>query len=338
MSTWLALPVAVAPVLCFLACLLWLDGYKLLRPRAVAFALGSGVALALVSYVLAVVLLQGLDLPRPAYSRYVAPVVEEVLKALVVVALIRSHRIGFLVDGAIHGFAVGSGFALFENLLYLHLLEGAGMATWIVRGFGTAIMHGGTTALFAVMALTVLSRVKTGGPGAYLPGLLLAVLIHAAFNQLTHMPQVATLLIAVLVPVALLTAFHRGERALGEWLGSGFDADARTLELIGSGAFSASPQGEYLASLRRTLDGPLVADMLCYLRLYTELSLRAKGMLMMRESGFAVSGVDDATRASFDELRYLEGSIGPAGMRALQPMMHMRRQDLWQLYVLEKSA
>ena len=63
------------------------------------------------------------------------------------------HRIGFLVDAAIFGFAVGTGFALAENLYYLHLAAEAGMGTWIVRGFGTALMHGGATALFAVMGL-----------------------------------------------------------------------------------------------------------------------------------------------------------------------------------------
>jgi RsiW-degrading membrane proteinase PrsW (M82 family) len=68
------------------------------------------------------------------------------------------HRIGFLVDAAIFGFAVGTGFALAENLYYLRLAVDAGMGTWIVRGFGTALMHGGTTALFAVMAVARMER------------------------------------------------------------------------------------------------------------------------------------------------------------------------------------
>ena len=152
-----------------------------------------------------------------------------------------------------------------------------------------------------------------------------------------EVPQVATLVIVVLVPAALLVAFHLGERALSQWLGSGFDKDAEMLELITSGDFASSPPGQYLSALKRNLEGPLVADILCYLRVYTELSLRAKGLLMMRESGFAASAMDDETKGRFDELRYLEGTIGPAGLRAMQPLMHMSRQDLWQLYMLEKG-
>ena len=192
MSSWLATFVAVAPVLCFLAALLWLDGYKLLRLSSVVLALAAGAAVGLVSYGLSGVLLDGLDLERITYSRYIAPVTEELLKGLVIVLLIRASRIGFLVDGAIYGFAVGSGFALFENLHYLQVAQGAGLATWIVRGFGTAVMHGGTTALFAVMALTVLARRPSAAALAYLPGLLVATLMHGAFNALGHMPQAAT--------------------------------------------------------------------------------------------------------------------------------------------------
>ena len=112
------------------------------------------------------------------YSRYVGPAVEELAKALVIVALIRAHRIGFLVDAAIAGFAVGTGFAIVENLLLSAARAEAGLGTWIVRGFGTAIMHGGTTAIFAVLSLSlhrarpgpvarrVPARVRAGGSAA----------------------------------------------------------------------------------------------------------------------------------------------------------------------------
>jgi len=129
--------------------------------------------------------------------------------------------------------------------------------------------------------------------------------------------------------------FERSEQALRRWIGQGFDADAQLLELIGSGSFATSPPGRYLASLKRSLPGALLADALCYLRLYTELALRAKGVLMMREAGFEPPRADDETRAKFAELRYLEMSVGATGLRALRPVLNMRRRELWQLYLLE---
>ncbi|HUD96940.1 MAG TPA: hypothetical protein VMO24_05310, partial [Woeseiaceae bacterium] len=68
---------------------------------------------------------------------------------------------------------------------------------------------------------------------------------------------------------------------------------------------------------------------------YTELALRAKGVLLMRENGLDVT-VGERTQEKFAELAYLENSIGKTGLLAMRPFLHMTRKDLWQLYVLEK--
>jgi RsiW-degrading membrane proteinase PrsW (M82 family) len=327
--------VALLPVVVFLAALLWLDSYKLLAPSSVVVVIGAGAAMAAVSYPLNAWLLGRLDIELLAFARYVAPLTEELLKALLVVALVRMHRIGFLVDAAIYGFAVGTGFALAENLYYLHLAAEAGMGTWIVRGFGTALMHGGATALFAVMSLARIERAPHPSFAHFVPGFAAAVVFHSGFNHLSHLPLLATLATMLTLPPVLWLVFERSERSLRAWLGQGFDADAHLLELINSGGFAASPPGRYLASLRRSLPGTLLADALCYLRLYTELSLRAKGKLMMRENGFESPPPDEETRAKFTELRYLEKNIGATGLRALRPVLKLRQRDLWQLYMLE---
>ena len=327
--------VAVLPVLAFLAALLWLDSYKLLAPSSVVVVIGAGAVMAAASYPLNAALLGRLDIGLPAFSRYVSPLTEELLKGLIVLALVRTHRIGFLVDAAIYGFAVGAGFALAENLYYLHLAAEAGMGTWIVRGFGTALMHGGTTALFAVMGLARIERAARARLAHFIPGFVVAVLLHSGFNHLSHQPLLATLVTMLTLPPLQWLVFERSERRLRDWLGQGFDADARLLELIGSDSFAASPPGRYLASLRRSLPGALLADALCYMRLYTELSLRAKGILMLRENGFESPPADEETREKFTELRYLEKSIGVTGLRALRPVLKLRQRELWQLYMLE---
>jgi hypothetical protein len=137
------------------------------------------------------------------------------------------------------------------------------------------------------------------------------------------------------VPLLLSLVFQMSEKAVGNWLGKGFDADAEMLALINSGQLSDSPIGRYLYSLKDKFQGPIVADILCYLRLHTELALRAKGILMMRESGFETP-VDEATRDKFTEMRYLEQSIGRTALLALHPILHLSHKDLWQLHMLGK--
>ncbi len=324
---------ALAPVAAFLAVLLVLDSYKLVRLRAVVGVVIAGMLVAGIAYVVNGALLP--QLKFATYTRYVAPPVEEALKALVIVALMRGHRIGFLVDAAICGFAVGTGFALVENLDYLAIEPGSPLGTWVVRGFGTALMHGGATASFAVLALAFLERAGRWRWRALLPGYALAVLLHSAFNHFLLWPLQATLGIVFVLPLVFWAVFSRSEAALGEWLGRGFDADAETLQLINAAGLPDSPIGRYLHELKARFHGPVVADMLCYLRLHTELALRAKGVLLARENGFDVP-LDEVTREKFAELGYLEKSVGRTGLLALHPMLRRSRRDLWQLYLLGK--
>lgn len=328
--------VGLAPVLAFLAALLYLDSYKLVNLRTVVAVVLCGALTAVTAYHLNGWLIGSTGLEFRSYSRYVAPVLEEALKGAIVILLIRFDRIGFLVDAAIHGFAVGAGFALVENAYYFTLLQqDAGLGTWIIRGFGTAIMHGGVTAIFSVLALDVLDRPgHWWRPVALLPPLLLAAAIHSAYNHALLPPLWQTLAVLVLLPTLLWFVFERSEKALGDWLGRGFDNDAQLLEQINSGQLGNAPLGQYLATLRDKFPGPVVVDLLCYVRVHTELALRAKGILMMRENGFEVP-IDDATRETFAELRYLEGSIGVTGHMAIRPMLQMSRKDLRQLYLIE---
>ena len=327
--------VGLLPVVLFLLLLLWLDSYKLVSMRLVLAVMAGGVAAAVACYHANGWLVGRLGLDVATYSRYLGPLVEEAAKGLIVVALIRAHRVGFLVDAAIAGFSVGAGFAIVENLQYQRLVPDAGLSTWIVRGFGTAVMHGGVTATFAMMSLAMLERAGRAAASAFVPGILLAIALHSAYNHLASVPLVATLAVLVVVPLTMYLVFERSERSVGDWLGRGFDADTAMLESINSGRFADSPTGRYLDTLKHRFHGPVVADLLCYLRLHTELALRAKGVLMMRENGFDVP-VDEATRDKFTEMAYLEKSIGRTGVLALKPMLHMSHKDLWQLHMLGK--
>ena len=334
-ATLLSAALCLVPVLGLLAALWLLDSYELVPPRLIVAMLFVGAAAAGASYVVNGVLINALGSSLEPYTRQVSPIVEEALKALVIVWLIRTHRVGFLVDAAIVGFALGSGFAVIENLYALWRIPDAGVSTWVVRGFGTAVMHGGASAGFAVVSLAILERDERHGYVALLPGFVVAVLLHAAFNRMSHEPVVATAAVLVAVPALVLMAYHHGERTLGEWLGHGFDADAdaERLALLRSGGLAASPTGRYLSGLKSRFPGPVMADLISYLRLFTELSLRAKGMLLMRENGFEAA-IDEETRGQLVELEYLEKSVGVTGVMALQPLLPMRRKALRQLYLM----
>ncbi len=324
---------ALLPVLLFLAALIWLDSYKLVRPRAVLLTIAGGLAAALACWALNDRLIFGVGVGVDTFARYVAPPIEETAKALIVVTLLRKSRVGFLVDAAIYGFAVGTGFALAENAVWLHALGGGHVALWLLRGCGTAMMHGGTTAIFAV-ASKVLHERRVLPPGAaYAPGWVLAIAIHSAYNHFFLSPALSALAILLTLPVLLGLVFARSERSLERWLRVGFDADSQLLEMIRRGEIGDSTIGQYLHALSDRFPGAVVADMLCYLRIRLELSLRAKALLIMREHGFAVA-MDRADRERLAELGFLERSIGRAGRLALAPFVRMSGKELWQITML----
>lgn len=312
---------------------MYLDSYKLIPMRWVLGTIALGCGTAILSYPINVAGLEWLDVGFVNFTRYIAPFIEEALKALIIIVLMRQNRIGFLVDAAIFGFAVGAGFAIFENLFYLRSLPDTQLGTWIVRGFGTAFMHGGATAIFAIVSHTLIGLHPTMNRAVLIPGFLVAVIMHSIFNHFFFAPVINTLLVLAALPILLTIVFQQSEKSVSEWLGRGFDSDTELLELINSGELSTSNVGMYLNSLRERFEGPIIVDLLCYLRLHTELSIRAKGLLMMRESGFA-NKTGEETRAKLEELKFLEGSIGATGLLAIKPFLKMSKKDLWQLYML----
>jgi hypothetical protein len=131
-----------------------------------------------------------------------------------------------------------------------------------------------------------------------------------------------------------VVTFRQSEKATQNWLGVGFDSDRLLLDMITTGTLADNRIGQYLHALQDKFPGETVADMLCYLRVHLELSIRAKGLLLMREAGFEVPPDPDA-KAQFDELSFLDKSIGKTGKLALHPFLHTRSKDLWQITMLQ---
>jgi len=326
--------VSLFPVFIFLAVLVFLDSFKLVKFRVILITIAIGCLVALASMFINKGLLSFLPVNFLIFSQYISPLVEESLKAIFPIYLLRVKKIGFMVDGAILGFAVGAGFALIENIYYLNALHELNLFLWIIRGFGTAVMHGGTTAVLTILSKYLSERYKTEKLVVVLPGLIAAYVIHSFFNHFFFPPLITTVLQITSLPIIMMLIFSQSEKGLREWLETGFDTDMSLLEYINTGNIKQTKAGEYLYSLKNQFPGEIVVDMLNYLRLHLELAVRAKGMLLMQEAGFEVP-VDPEIKATFQELQYLEKSIGRTGKLAIAPLLHTSNKDLWQLHMLK---
>lgn len=328
---------SVLPVLLFLAALELIDTYKLLTLGRVLRSVAVGCVVAAICYGLNTAIYASGLAPPGIWARSGAPVIEEIAKALYVAWLLRTNRVGFMVDSAISGFAVGAGFAVLENLTYIPDLSASGLVGSAVRGLGTAMMHGGATAIFGTVSANLSEMRGSGSPLTFLPGLALAIVIHELYNQPLWRPVIAAVVVLVTLPALIALIFWRSEKALEKWLGTKLDKDIDLLQMIATGTFSKSHVGSYMKSLENTFTPVILGDMLSYLHLSLELSARAKGDLLRREMDFPVEP-DPELPAQLKELKFLESQIGRAGKLALGPLLGQSRRDIWELQQLAEKT
>ena len=327
----------LGPVLLYLAGLLYIDSFKLVRVSTILGVLLMGMAAAFLSYFLSGFVIDTLHLSFPTYSKYYAPVVEEGLKDLAIVWLFSRNRIGFMVDAAILGLAVGAGFSLLENVYYAYIFPEANVGVWIIRGFGTALMHGGVAAIFAISAQTLRERHAHTGVWAFIPGFLAAVSIHSIFNQFIDYPAYSAAVTILALPFALLFLFDKSEHKVHDWLVQDYESHEQLLADIADGKFAQSELGRFITNLATKFDATIVADIFSYIQLHIQLVLRAEQLLLAKEKGVAAApGKTDAD--SFKRLHALERQIGRTAMLAVWPHLKFSRQELWELHQLEHTA
>ena len=78
---------------------------------------------------------------------------------------------------------------MIENVLYLRMLPDAGASTWLLRGCGTAVMHGGVTAIFAMVSKTLADWHGSARMWVYVPGFVVAWTLHSLFNHFLISPE-----------------------------------------------------------------------------------------------------------------------------------------------------
>lgn len=324
--------VSILPVLLFLLFLFFLDSFKLVVKKILIYALLWGMISAGIAYFLNNLILLTSDLSFESFSRYIAPGAEELIKSLFVFYLVFRKQAGFLIDAAIYGFAIGAGFALVENSLYTQAASDADFLVWIIRGFGTALMHGGCTALIALILVGAKNR-NASFPLYTCIAFVSAYLIHGAFNHFYINPLLQTIGIILLLPLIFILIFRHNKNQLQSWLEIEFSSEVELLQMIRKGKFSDTRAGEYLASLKTRFAAETIFDMYCYIQLYLELSIKAKRNLMLKESGFPPITETDIQEKLL-ELAALRKAIGKTGEMTLLPLISMNYRDLWKFSLL----
>ena len=328
---------ALIPVLVLLAIFVSFDAFKLMSFTEILVLLALGGVAALASYPVSGRLLDTLPIGFNNYSRYYAPWIEEAIKGAVLVILFRLNKVGFKLDAVLTGFAVGAGFSVVENMIYLFRFPDYGSGTWLVRGLGTAVMHGTTLAILAASAHEFAERETRGAAGEFdfnllwfVPGYIAAGALHMAFNQLPDRPLLAMLGASMLAPIAILAIFQFGTAEAQSWLEAEQKEHRAQLAALRAGRWPEGAGSERIAALAARCGNDLAAKLRRYWEVMAYLVVEAEETLLEEAAGDAEFDRVKIEEA-FEELAGLRRSIGASTFAQFSRLLPFSRNDHWQL-------
>ena len=333
--------VALVPVLLLLAVFNWLDAFRLMNLREIGVLLLLGALGAFLAWPISGRLLDTLPIGFSLYSRFVAPWIEEAIKGAFIIALFRLNRIGYKLDAVIAGFAIGAGFSVVENIFYLTFFPAFGTGTWLVRGFGTAIMHGTTLAVFAAMAHEFAERDLREAADYdfhlfwFIPGYGAAVALHTAFNQFASHPMSAMLGAMIFAPIVLVGILNFGTTEAQRWLAEESAAHHVQLDALRAGRWPKGAAGEKIAALAARLDPQSAERVRRYWEVQAWLVAEAEDV-MIEEAARNVAFDSSEVRAAIAELDELRKLLGRTTFNAMHASLPFSRNDLWEVNELRQ--
>lgn len=158
---------------------------------------------------------------RDQVVRITAPILEEFLKALILIYLVQRADFNYVVDGAIYGFGAGIGFAIIENYEYITGHPELAMTIAVARVFSTNLIHATASGLIGTALAYRRGDSSWRGWLVVLLGYLVAMAFHMGFNT---MVSAGTFLVFAIVfgavGVALIWfVIKRGLNTQKNWVG-----------------------------------------------------------------------------------------------------------------------
>lgn len=152
--------------------------------------------------------------------RITAPIIEELLKGLILIYLVQRADFNYVVDGALYGFGAGIGFAIIENFEYVTGNPEIALTVAIARVFSTNLVHATASGLIGTALAYRRGDSTWRGWAIVLGGYAVSILIHMVFNTMVNAGAfLAVAIIFGLTGMALIWyVIKRGLNVQKEWV------------------------------------------------------------------------------------------------------------------------
>jgi len=268
---------------------------------------------------------------RTQVIRIYAPIVEEILKCLILVYLVQRADFNYVVDGAIYGFGAGIGFAIIENYEYVSGNPEIALTVAVARVFSTNLIH--ATGSGVIGTALALRRSDPSWRSWLLIGIgyAFSISFHMGFNTMVN--SGGFLIFAILFGFSGLGliwyAIHRGMNVQKAWVGEKLgEADRATKSETRALMRIEELQKEILTPVERQFGAEkagLVHEMLLK---QAEMGIKRK-LLETTPSETRRAEIERLIENLKSEVKQLRDSIGPYCMMLVRQVYLEQDARVW---------
>ena len=163
--------------------IIWsMEIYSIARNHLLMVSFGWGMVAFLIALIVQNTLLKQGIVTFSEITIFSAPILEEVLKVVLLIWLMHSMTLNYAIDGTAYGFSIGTGFAVTENLFYISLNPSSSITETLIRVFSVSLMHAFTSGVVGtIIGSNNYQGVRVRVPRMVL-SILFAIIIHGVFN------------------------------------------------------------------------------------------------------------------------------------------------------------
>jgi RsiW-degrading membrane proteinase PrsW (M82 family) len=331
MNVLLALFISLPIPATFLYLVHKLDFYGTGKFHYIRTALVAGMSVSLVAGLIHAQIEAGGWLDREQVTRWVAPVSEEILKAIVLFYLVSRTDFNYVVDGAIYGVIAGFGFAIVESAFYaMGTTDGSVLSLVRDRGFSANLIHAAASGLVgSALAAAQLERGLKRGL-FMLIGLMLAVSLHMVFNLLvmTGVSVFVAIVAGLLSLMGIIWIIKLSLRIQGQWIAESLGMTDRVTAGEAAVVQRIQSLDEVLAPIERQFGSDKAAQTEALIYLQAEIGIKRR---LTQET------TDPAKRSALKlelsrltaEMHSLRKAIGPYCLLFVRSIYLARGSQLW---------
>lgn len=269
-----------------------------------------------------------------------SPVLEEVLKAALIIALSARMRLRYAIDGTAYGFAIGTGFAIGENLLYISQNPEFALDVTLARLLSSSLMHTFTTAIIGAAAGSGIYLGRRARVNRVVVALIGVVIVHAIFNQIANAQQ-GFLLLVIGITIGmggtgiLILLIHQQLKTEGQSI------ERELSDTLSRGELAATLHPEQIAatlSKHRADMTPQRAHLIQeYISLQAQRAILKKGQILSRRPKFA-QALENQLHHIDQQLMSLRSDMGLYTWVWLRTVVPSEESQMWTLLANELGS